>query len=95
VGETSSIEQFLGSGAVYIYWDAEDGLYRGYWDSSPDGSPGLSLEDLPPTRSQLEAVEWGRRRAPRVLIRPEADPGNYHWAGLGEPLGNDAGLTRL
>jgi hypothetical protein len=40
-------------------------------------------------------VEWGRERTPRVLVRPEHDPGEYYWAGTGEPEGADAALKRL
>jgi hypothetical protein len=90
-----TLERFIGSGSVYIAWHQEDRVYEGYWDSSPDGLPGEPLQQLSPTRSQREAVEWGRHRAPRVLIRPEADPGVYYWAGMGEPIGTDADLQRL
>jgi hypothetical protein len=80
---------------VYLYWQPDDSAYFGYWDSSPDGSPGESLAALSPTRSTRQAVEWGRHRAPRVLIRPKTDPGVYYWAGVGEPVGTDIDLKRL
>ncbi|MDP9226543.1 MAG: hypothetical protein M3P18_22430 [Actinomycetota bacterium] len=87
-------EQFRGTGTVFIAWEADEEGYRGYWDSLPDGSP-KPLEAMPRTRSIREVVEWGRRRAPRVLIRPESDSGEYYWAGVGEPQGGDTGLKQL
>jgi hypothetical protein len=87
-------EGFLGTGTVFIAWDPQDSEYWAYWDSMPDGDVG-PLEEGPRTSSIDEVVSWGRKRAPRVLIRPEADPGEYHWAGEGEPLGEDAALKRL
>jgi hypothetical protein len=57
--------------------------------------PGIPIEPMPPVRSLSEAVEWGRSRTPRVLIRPETDSGEYYWAGVGEPQGGDADLKRL
>jgi hypothetical protein len=50
---------------------------------------------MPRTRSLEEAIEWGRQRTSRVLIRPESDPGEYYWAGVGEPKGSDADLNQL
>lgn len=43
----------------------------------------------------VAAVEWGRQRTRRVLIRPEADFGVHYFAGVGEPQGGDADLKRL
>jgi hypothetical protein len=88
-------ERFIGSGTVFIAWDPEENAYFGYWDSSSDGTPGTPLAELSSTGSQREAVEWGQHRAPRVLIRPEQDPGVYYWAGIGEPQGTDIDLKRL
>jgi hypothetical protein len=89
-------ERYLGTGTVFIAWDpdAEDAHYWGYWDSLPEGEPSRPLEAAPRTTSLAEAVAWGRQRAPRVLIRPEHDPGENYWAGAGEPTGSDADLKR-
>ena len=98
-------EQFLGTGTVFIAWDRLErwdqaggdlvgSVYRGYWDSLPDTAPA-ALEEMPRTESIDEAVEWGRKRTSRVLIRPESDPDVYYWAGVREPSGVDADLTRL
>lgn len=86
-------ERFRRTGTVFIAWHEDDLCYSGYWDSFPDGDQ--PLEDAPRSTSLDEAVSWGRERTPRVLIRPESDPGEYYWAGLGEPLGDDAELKRL
>jgi hypothetical protein len=90
-------ELFLRTGTVFIAWDdpGEDPGYSAYWDSIPDEEPGFAIEDGPRTLSLSEVVEWGRRRTPRVLIRPESDPGEYYWAGIGEPTGDYATLKRL
>ena|SRR5438132_8715330 len=88
-------EQFRGTGTVWIAWDPVEERYFGYWDSSPDGKPGIPLEEMPRERSVLAAVEWGRQRTPRVLVRPEADFDVHYWAGVGEPQGTDADLKRL
>jgi hypothetical protein len=89
----SQPERFLGTGTVFIYWDETEFCYFGYWDSFPDGNQ--PLEEAPRCTSLDEAVRWGRERTPRVLIRPESDPGEYYWAGLGEPLAGDAELKRV
>ena len=86
-------ERFRRTGTVFIAWHETDLCYSGYWDSFPDGDQ--PLEEAPRSTSLDEAVSWGRERTPRVLIRPESDPGEYYWAGLGEPLGDDAELKRL
>ena len=86
-------DQFLGTGTVFIAWDETDVYYSGYWDSFPDGNQ--PLEEAPRSTSLDEVVGWARERTPRVLIRPESDPGEYYWAGLGEPQGSDAELKRL
>jgi hypothetical protein len=87
-------ERFRGTGTAFIAWDPDDGDYFGYWDSLPH-TPASSLEEMPRTRSLEEAIQWGRQRTARVLIRPESDPGEYYWAGAGEPQGADTGLRRL
>jgi hypothetical protein len=61
----------------------------------PDLIPSIPLEEAPNTRSLDEAVAWGRQRTARVLIRPESDPGEYYWAGAGEPTCGDASSKRL
>lgn len=71
-------ERYNGKGVVYIAFD--DGEYSGYWDLAPDGPP-TPLEECPRSTSAREVVSWGRQRTPRVLIRPEADPVQYYWAG--------------
>ena len=71
-------ERYNGKGVVYLAFD--DGEYSGYWDLAPDGPP-TPLEECPRSTSAREVVSWGRQRTPRVLIRPEADPGQYYWAG--------------
>ena len=88
-------EQFRGTGTVWIAWDPVDEHYFGYWDSSPDGKPGIPLEEMPREHSMVAAVEWGRQRTPRVLVRPEADFRMHYWAGAEDPQGGDAGLKRL
>jgi hypothetical protein len=87
-------EGFLGTGTVFIAWHEGELHYWGYWDSFPL-EPRLSLEECPITASLNEAVEWGRQRTPRVLVRPESDPGEYYWAGTGDPLEGDADLKKL
>ena len=98
-------EQFLGTGTVFIAWDRSErwdlaggeldgSMYLGYWDSLPDTAPA-ALEEMPRTESIDAAVEWGRKRTSRVLIRPESDPDVYYWAGIGEPHGVDADLPLL
>jgi hypothetical protein len=88
-------EQFHGTGTVWIAWHPDDKRYVGYWDSSTDGTPGIPLEEMPRERSVVAAVEWGRQRTPRVLVRPESDFGVHYWAGGGEPQGSDADLKPL
>jgi hypothetical protein len=46
----------------------------------------------PRTRSATEAVEWGRERAPIVMIRPEDDQSRTYWAGRESPTGEFAHL---
>jgi hypothetical protein len=87
-------DRFRGTGTTFIAWEPDDRDYFGYWDSLPH-APASPLEEMPRTRSLEEAIEWGRERTPRVLIRPESDPGEYYWAGVGEPQGADTGLRRL
>jgi hypothetical protein len=89
-----SPDRFRGTGTVFIAWEPEDRDYFGYWDSLPQ-APASALEQMPRTRSLEEAIEWGRQRTSRVLIRPESDPGEYYWAGVGEPKGSDADLNQL
>jgi hypothetical protein len=91
-------ERYVGTGTVFLAWNddgGQDPSYVGYWDSMPDLIPSIPLEEAPNTRSLDEVVAWGRRRTPRVLIRPESDPGEYYWAGTGDPTGDDASLKRL
>ena len=90
-------ERYLGTGTVFIAWDdsEEDPGYWAYWDSIPDEKPGLAIEEGPRSGSLREVVEWGRRRTPRVLIRPESDSGEYYWAGSTDPTGEYATLKRL
>jgi hypothetical protein len=71
-------ERYIGKGVVYLAFD--DGEYSGYWDLAPDGPP-TPLEECPRSTSAREVVSWGRQRTRRVLIRPEADPDQYYWAG--------------
>jgi hypothetical protein len=75
-------ERYSGKGVVYLSFD--EGQYSGYWDLEPDGPP-TPLEECPRSTSAREVVSWGRQRTPRVLIRPEADPGQYYWAGAETP----------
>jgi hypothetical protein len=79
-------QRFRGTGTAFIAWEPYDRDYFGYWDSLPD-APASPLEQMPPTRSLEEAIEWGRQRTPRVLIRPESDPGELllggHWRAQG------------
>ena len=93
-------ERFLGTGSVFIAWtsaevDPAGPYYWGYWDSFPELLPSIPLEEAPQTRSISEAVEWGRQRTVRVLIRPETDPDEFYWAGVGEPRDGDVALKRL
>jgi hypothetical protein len=74
---------------VYLAFD--DGEYSagaGTWRPM-DPTP---LEEFPRSTSAREVVSWGRRRAPRLLIPPEADPGQYYWAGAEPPSGRFAEL---
>jgi hypothetical protein len=71
-------------GTVWIAWD--EGRYSGYWDLEPEGSP-THLEQMPDCVSAWEAIDWGRPRANRIMIRPKSDPGQYYWAGMGPPPG--------
>jgi hypothetical protein len=75
---------------VYLSFNDEDGKYGGYWDLGPDGP--AALEECPRTASAVEAVRWGRERAPVVMIRPEDDQGRYYWAGVEPPTGEFAVL---
>jgi len=88
--------RFLGTGTVFIAWyeHGEESYYEGYWDSFPI-EPRESLEGCPRTPSLIKAVTWGRQRTPRLLVRPESDPGEYYWAGTGDPLDGDAELKKL
>jgi hypothetical protein len=81
-------------GTVYLAWDSERNLYWGYWDQSPDGPP-RPLEQCPLSSDIRTVVQWGRARARRVIIRPESDPAQYYWAGVGHPEGEFAELPRL
>jgi hypothetical protein len=71
-------------GVVYIAWNEAMNFYHGFWEREPDGPPA-NMEDMPATPSLAEAVDWGRCRARKVLIRPEFDQGHYYWAGPGDP----------
>jgi hypothetical protein len=88
-------ERFRGTGTVFASWSSADETYDVYWDSFPERQPSVSIEAGPRTRSINDVVAWGRERAPRVLVRPEHDPGEYYWAGADEPTGTDAELKRL
>jgi hypothetical protein len=94
IEEDLNPERFWGTGTAFIAWEPDDRDYFGYWDSLPDG-PASALEQMPRTGSLEEAIEWGRQRTSRILIRPESDPGEYYWAGVGEPQGLDTDLRRL
>jgi len=94
ITRNSPLERFRSTGTVFIAWHPGEETYEGYWDSMPEGGPVL-LEQMAETRSLNEAVEWGRQRTGRVLIRPQSDPGEYYWAGVGDPQDGDAGLKRL
>lgn len=89
-------KRLRGTGTVFIAWcePEQDHYYSAYWDAAPDHRPAL-LEQAPDTDSIEVALRWGRERTPRVLIRPESDPGEYYWAGIGEPQGSDADLKHL
>jgi hypothetical protein len=73
-------EQFRGKGVVFLAFD--DGEYSGYWELEPDGPP-TALEECPRSISPVDAISWGRQRTPRLLIRPESDPGRYYLLGRG------------
>lgn len=74
-------ERYTGKGTVYLAFDDE--RYHGYWELEPDGPP-TPLELFPGSPSLSDALEWGRARTPRVLVRPEWDPATYYWAGVGD-----------
>jgi hypothetical protein len=75
IGRTGDPRQYVGKGTVYIAWD--DGRHWGYWDLQPDGPP-RHLEQMPEFASAAEAIEWGRSRTDRVVIRPELDPSHHY-----------------
>jgi hypothetical protein len=87
--------RFRGTGTVFAAWSPSDEAYDAYWDSFPEEQPSFPIELGPATRSLDEVVAWGRERAPRVLVRPEHDPGEYYWAGAEWPTGADAELKHL
>ena len=64
-------------GTVWVAWDGEH--YTSYWDADPGW-----LEEGPTTRSLVACLAWAAQRSPRVLVRPESDPGRHYWAGDGE-----------
>ena len=82
--------QFRGRGTVYLAFDVDGGSphWTGYWELEPDGPP-TPLEEGPGWTSPNDAVEWGRARSARVLIRLD-DSSGYLWAGKGEPPDDDA-----
>jgi hypothetical protein len=88
-------ERFLGTGTVFAAWNPSDETFDVYWDSFPENQPSFPIEPGPRTSSINDVVAWGRERAPRVLVRPDDDPGEYYWAGAEEPTGTDAELKRL
>jgi hypothetical protein len=45
------LEQFRGTGTVFIAWLEGDLYYTGYWDSFPEGDPPMVLEQAPETPS--------------------------------------------
>jgi hypothetical protein len=87
-------ERFRGTGTAFIAWEPDEAAYVGYWDRLPDGPPA-PLKPMPRTDSLEVAVEWGRERAARVLLRPASHPDEYFWAGRGDPRYDDAVLPRL
>jgi hypothetical protein len=39
--------QFRETGTVWIAWHPDDECYFGHGDSSPEGKPGIPLEEMP------------------------------------------------
>lgn len=62
-------------GRVWAAWSATG--YAPFWD----GPAGL-LEHGPTDADLDTTLEWARRRARIVLLRPEWDPGTYYSAGI-------------
>ena len=75
---------YLGKGTVWLApvdapSRAGEGTWDGYWDLEPDGPP-TPLERSPSFSSPGLAIDWGRLRTSRVLIRLDSSRG-YWWAG--------------
>ena len=65
---------------------APNGRFRARWESERHGRPVL-MEEGPEFDSAEEAIAWGRRRAPVVLIRIGPPPRTYYSAGESDPAG--------
>ena len=68
--------------------ESERIVVSGVWDGWPDAAADGLIEELSYGLTVEAAVEWGRQRSDRVLIRND-DPsfklptGRYFWGGLG------------
>lgn len=63
-----------------------NGRFQAHWESEREGRPVL-VEQGPEFDSAEEAITWGRRRAPIVLIRVGPPPQTYYSAGERDPAG--------
>lgn len=81
------VREFAGRGTVFVHPDVDAGrrVWTAYWERSggdPDEPTGI-LEEGAIWTDAADAVAWGRRRTPRVVV-VDAD-GATAWAGDGEP----------
>jgi len=71
---------FGGQGTVFIvYHPNDEHPVSGHWETSSEGR-AIFLEPLPICETLWQAVEWGRQRAPTVLLRfDDSWGGGLHW----------------
>jgi cytidine deaminase len=81
------LTEFLGLGTVFVHPDVDEGrrVWTAYWERSggdPEVRAGI-LDEAPTWPDSADAIEWGRKRTPQVVV-VDAD-GKTWWAGEGEP----------
>lgn len=87
-------EGLLGTGIVYVSEISGDqpgdarARFSAYWEADLDGRAVL-VEDGGEWATADEAIEWGRKRAPRVLVRLGSEKVVHRSAGDEALVGSD------
>jgi cytidine deaminase len=80
-----NLREYQGKGTVFVHPDVVAGqrVWTGYWERSSGaaGDPTGILDEAPTWPAAEDAVAWGRRRTPRVVVVDAA--GATSWAGTG------------